>query len=232
VLDRRAWGILAVSVLGAFFYANFILDLILPGEHDWRTLVSELEKPGYPHAGLLRSTDVVCGLLVLALTPLLWTALPAGRRRGWSVGFLAAFAIGNAVAGAVPLPDGSSGGTAQLQQLVHDVASAISQAALFLGAITVAIGTRRRGPQWLHRSAWATFWVGGVVASIIFGSAALADSDSWQTGAAQRFQLSVSGIWIVCLGYFCATAGLAGWDRSRSPAVADEPVADTSGRRA
>lgn len=221
--DWRGWGLVVISVVAGFLYANFFLDVILPGEHDWTAVVSEMEMPGNPHADLLRATDVVCGVLILVLLPFVRAALPAGRRRGWAIWSTAAFAIGNAVAGVVPLPV-ADGGWHDVQQLVHDGASTVSQAAMFIGAVAIALDVRDRGPRWLHTAAWATFWIGGVVGTLLFGGFAYESTTSWQTGMAQRFQIVVSGLWVVCLGVYAATDGLRAWDAeraSRQPAVAE-----------
>jgi hypothetical protein len=217
VKDWRAWALVVTGVIAGFLYSNFLLDMVLPGTHDWSVVVSELEKPGYEHAVVLRTTDVICGLLVLALLPYVRSALPPGRRRTWAIWLTAAFAVGNAVAGAVPLPTDDGLG-AHVQQWIHDGASTISQTAVFLGAVAIALDTPYHGRKWLRDAAWLTFWLGGVLGTILFGGFALIDSSSWQTGMAQRFQIAVTSLWVVCLGVFAATDGLRAHDRDRAEA--------------
>jgi hypothetical protein len=219
VRDWRAWALVVTSVIAGFFYANFFLDMMLPGTHDWSAVVSELEKPGFEHAEVLRTTDVICGLLILVLLPFVRAALPPGGRRSWAIWLTVAFAVGNAVAGAVRLPTGDGFG-AHIQQWIHDGASTISQTAVFLGAVAIALDTPLHGRRWLRDAAWLTFWLGGVLGTILFGGSALIDSSSWQTGASQRFQIVVTSLWVVCLGVFAATDGLRALDRARVEAAA------------
>jgi Protein of unknown function (DUF998) len=216
VKDWRAVSLVAVAVVAALFYSNFLLDVIFSREDDWFAVVSELEIPGSHNATLLRTTDVLCGLFVLVLLPFVRSALPVGGWRGWAVWMTVVFAVTGAVAGIVPLPCGPgevcTSTADELQRWTHDAMSFVSQAAIFLGAVAVGLDTRRLGPVWLNRAAWTTFWVGGVIATVLFGYYGALDPRSWQTGIAQRFQIGVTSAWIICLGIFAATAGLRARD--------------------
>ena len=218
--DWRAVSLVAVGVLAAIFYSNFLLDLIFSRDRDWFAVVSELEIPGSPNATLLRTTDVLCGLFVLVLLPFVWSALPVGGWRRWAVAMTVVFAVTGAVAGIIALPCESgqvcNGPTDELQRWTHDAMSIVSQAAIFLGAAAVGLDTRRLGPAWLHRAAWTTFWVGGVIATILFVYYGTTDPHSWQTGVAQRFQIGMTSAWIICLSVFAATAGLRARDERRT----------------
>jgi hypothetical protein len=160
----RAVALVLVGVVAAVFYSNFLLDVAFSTDHDWFAVVSELEVPGAPTATLLRTTDVLCGVLVLVLLPHVRAALPVGAWRTWAVWMTAIFAITGAVAGIIPLPcaDGvvCTSTADEIQRWTHDGLSIISQTAVFLGAAAVGLDTRQHGPVLLHRAAWITFWVG------------------------------------------------------------------------
>lgn len=218
--DWRAWAILVAGTVGAFLYSNFILDYILPGETDVFEVISVLETKGTPNADVLRTTDVIGGILMLVPLPYVWAAMPAGVWRIIMVVSSAVFALGSAVSGIVALPcDGVTSGcdtTAEhIQQLTHDGASTLSQTGLFIGAIAVIFGLRHVGPQWMRTWGQITFWVGGILGSILFLGAGSIDSTSWQTGASQRFQVLMSSVWVVCYTIYAARDGLAAIDRSR-----------------
>lgn len=220
VRDWRAWTIVLAGVIGAFLYSNFILDYILPGGASVFEVISVLETKGTPNADVLRTTDVIGGILMLVPLPYVWAAMPANGWRVVMVVSTAIFGIGSAISGIVPLPcDGATNGcnstAEQLQQLTHDGASTLSQTGLFIGAIAVIVGLRHVGPQWIRTWGQITFWVGGVLGSILFLGAGTIDSTSWETGAAQRFQVLMSSVWVVCYSIYAAKDGLAARDRAR-----------------
>ncbi|MBM6405429.1 DUF998 domain-containing protein [Phycicoccus sp. CSK15P-2] len=207
---RRALTLAAAGAVAACCYSAYLVDAAVSPGHDWFAVVSRLQVPGAPLSGFLRTADVVCGLLVLVLLP--FVATVAGRRRWRRVLVVAttAFAIGCAAAALVPLPceDISRCGTGAdlVQWWVHDALSVVSQGGVFVGAAAVGLDTRRGGPAWLHRSAWATVWVGGVLGTVLLGVTALVGPSSWEAGLAQRFQISVTSLWILCLGLMAAGA--------------------------
>ena len=84
--DWRAWAILVTGAIGAFLYSNFILDYILPGSDSFFEVISELETAGTPNADVLRTTDVIGGILMLVPLPYVWAAMPARvlADRRWS----------------------------------------------------------------------------------------------------------------------------------------------------
>jgi hypothetical protein len=219
----RGAALVLVGATAALFYSNFLLDVVFSPQHDWFAVVSELEVAGAPTATLLRTTDVLCGMLTLCLLPFVRAGLPAGRARGWAIWLMVTFAVTGALAGIVPLPaEPATGTAAEVQRLAHDGFSIVSQTAVFLAAVAVGVATRSpHGPRWLHRAAWATFWLGGVLGTVLFGAFAALDSTSWQTGVAQRFQLGVTSAWLVCLGVLAATSGLRAEDRSLDGSGAD-----------
>ena len=221
--DWRAPVLLADGILAAVFYSNFLLDAVLPSDHDWSAVVSELEVPGAQTATWLRTTDVLCGVLVLLLLPHVSAGLPVGRWRRWAIWATAIFAVAGAAAGIVPLPcagpEVCTSTRDDLQRWVHDGLSNVSQAAIFVGAMAVALACRHPGPRWMHRAALITFWVGGVIGTIAFAYFGATDPPTWQTGIAQRFQIAMTSGWIICLAVFAA--GVAGptapWCRTSRP---------------
>jgi len=219
VRDWRSWAILVAGAIGAFLYSNFILDYILPGRDSFFEVISVLETAGTPNADVLRTTDVIGGILMLVPLPYVWAAMPAN---GWRIVMIvstAIFAIGSAISGIVALPcageaTGCDSTAEQLQRWTHDGASTLSQTGLFVGAIAVAIAIRKVGPQWLRMWGWITFWIGGLLGTVLFGWAAAIDANSWQTGAAQRFQVLMSSAWVVCYSIYAARDGRVAVDRS------------------
>lgn len=204
--------LVGIGVVAGFLYSNFLFDAIFSQNHDWFTVVSDLATSGTPMADLIRITDVICGVLVLVLLPGIRAALPPGRWRRAALWLTAVFAVGSIVAAVVPLPcdtDAVCKSTVdELQRLVHDGASVVSAAALFLGAVAVALAVADRR-HWVRRAAWLTFWIGGIVGILLFGGFALLDPSSWESGVAQRFQIVAMSVWIVCLAVLAATDGLA-----------------------
>lgn len=218
--DWRAIAIVVAGAIGAFLYSNFILDYILPGHDSFFEVISELETAGNPNADVLRTTDVIGGILMLVPLPYVWAAMPANGWRATMIVSTAIFAVGSAISGIVALPCGGSdtgcdGTSEQIQRWIHDGASTLSQTGLFIGAIAVAFALKKVGPQWLRMWAWITFWVGGVLGTVLFGWAAAIDSNSWQTGATQRFQVLMSSVWVICYSVYAAKDGLAAINRSR-----------------
>jgi len=208
--SRRDVALLVVGVVAALFYSNFLLDVVFSSDHDWFAVVSELEVPGAQTATLLRTTDVLCGILVLALLPYVWAALPVGGWRKWAVSMTAIFAVTAAASGVISLPcaDEVSCSTTgdEIQRWMHDGISIVSQTTVFLGALAIGLATRHQGPRWIHRAAWITFWVGGVLGTLVFTYYGTTDSSSWQTGIAQRFQIGLTSAWIICLAALAAGA--------------------------
>lgn len=96
--DWRAPVLVADGILAAVFYSNLLLDAVLPSDHDWSAVVSELEVPGAQTATWLRTTDVLCGVLVLLLLPHVRAGLPVSRWRRWAIWATALFVGAMAVA--------------------------------------------------------------------------------------------------------------------------------------
>ena len=209
-LRGRAVVLLVVGTVAAFLYSNFLLDAVFSPDHDWLAVVSDLEVPGEPTATLLRVTDVVCAVLTVSLLPWVWQALP-GRRVAPPSGVAdRGVRSGSVLAALVPLPCAApevcTGAADEMQRWWHDGFSVVSATALFLGAGCVALDTRRHGPAWMHRAAQLTFWVGGVVGTVVFIALGTWDPDAWQTGLAQRLQILAMSGWIFCLALYAATA--------------------------
>ncbi|MGB7448036.1 MAG: DUF998 domain-containing protein [Ornithinimicrobium sp.] len=213
-------ALVLIAAGAALFSSNFLLDMAFAQEQDWTGVVSVLEvSEGHPRA-MLRVTDILCGVLVVALLPYVSAALPPGTWRRWAVASTVGYAVAGAGAALVPLPCAVSAmctsPTDDVQRLVHDGFSVVAQVALFVAVVAVALATRRQGPRWLNRAAWMVFLLGGVLGAVVSGYYGLTDPDGWQAGLAQRFQLVVISAWLVCLGAFAATSGVSARRRGTS----------------
>jgi hypothetical protein len=207
--DRRAAALVLTSVVAAVLYSNFVLDWVLRGFDGMGNVVSHLAAPGQPNAGIVRVTDVVCAVLVLALLPAVRRALPLRPWRAVVVGGTVVFAAGAVIAAAIPTPCGphsACDAPAQLLQgFLHNSASVVSDVGLYVGTAAAWFTTRRTGPRWFHRAAVWLFWVTGVVASALFVLLAEVGPD-WATAFSQRVHIVGISVWIVCLGLLAAAA--------------------------
>ncbi len=171
-------------------------------------MVSSLEVSGQPEAGLLRALDVACAVLTLALVPFLAAALPPGRWRTVGVWSLVVFAVAGIVSTFVTLPCADetpscpAGAGQHAQAAVHDAATVVSTAALYLSAAAVVMALRRTGPAWIARAAVLVVAV-GVTCGIASVVADLASADD-AAGAAQRLQILSVSAWLICVGVFAA----------------------------
>ena len=144
--DPRAVALLLAGSVAALLYANFVLDWVLRGFEGMDDVVSELEATGQPHAVLLRVTDVVCAVLVVALLPWVRAGLPRGPWREVVVWATVLFAIGASVAALVPTPCGPdaacTAASVQTQLRVHDLSSVASDTVLYVGVAAAWLATR------------------------------------------------------------------------------------------
>lgn len=207
-MTRRRRGLhLAIGCTAAVLYSNFLLDLMIPGPHEWAKQVSALEIPGHRSAALLRTTDVVSALLVLSQLPAVRRALPRSRWRTVVLGGVAAFAAGGILAAIITLPAPGTEELHRTRHLVHDLSSIVSVGGMVASAAAARIllrGPRERRPRWLTAA----------VVVVAIGCAAELGSEVlvalWPgldlvDGLAQRAQMLTLSAWIVGL------AGLAGW---------------------
>ena len=217
--DPRAVALLLAGSVAALLYANFVLDWVLRGFEGMDDVVSELEATGQPHAVLLRVTDVVCAVLVVALLPWVRAGLPRGPWREVVVWATVLFAIGASVAALVPTPCGPdaacTAASVQTQLRVHDLSSIASDTVLYVGVAAAWLATRRTGPAWFRRTAFWLFWGGGVLSSVVFRYVDSSGEPDWAVGAAQRVHILCISAWIVALAVYAATVGL----RARSQPV-------------
>ena len=217
--DPRALLLIGLGCLAALLYANFLLDWVLRGFTGMDEVVSELESPGQENAVLLRVTDVVCAVLVVALLPWVRAGLPRGAWREVVVWATVLFALGATVAAIVPTPCGPdvacTAADVQLQLHVHDAASVVSDTGLYVGVAAAWLATRRTGPAWFRRAAWWLFWVGGVVSSVVFSTSTPPRTRTGRSALAQRVHIVGISAWIVVLAAYAATVGL----RARSQPV-------------
>jgi len=200
---RRSRWPLVVGLSGGFLYSNFLIAWALQGFENTDVVVSRLEVPGQPDSTLLRATDILSALLVLALLPSVPRALPRSRLRRVALRAAWVFGVGALVAAGIALPcapgvDCSTPGDVA-QTAVHNVATTLSDVAAFVSIGATWCLARRTGPHWLTRTTWWLFWIGGVVAVPVLAYAALNDHD-WVLGVAQRVHIACIGVWICCLG--------------------------------
>lgn len=216
-MTRRISGagpiaLVTIGVVAAFLYANFLIDWVLSDFSGMGHIVSDLEAPGEPNAMLLRVTDVVTAVLVVSLLPWVRAGLRPGVWREIVVWGTVVFALGAAIAAFVPAPCGPGvicdGAGQQMQINIHDGSSIASDTALYAGVAAAWFATRPTGPRWFHRSAWWVFWLGGVLASILFEFFNVTGDPSWAVGVSQRVHILFISAWIVCLGVFAATEGV------------------------
>ncbi len=215
-------ALVTIGFVAAFLYSNFLIDWVLSDFTGMGQIVSFLEAPGEPNAVLLRVTDVACAVLVVTLLPWVRAGLRPGVWREIVVWGTVVFALGAAVAAFVPAPCGPGvlcdGAGQQLQTTIHDGSSIASDTALYAGVAAAWFATRGTGPRWFHRSAWWVFWLGGVVASILFELFNVTGDPSWAVGVSQRVHILFISAWIGCLAVFAATEGArTGTKRVTSP---------------
>lgn len=206
---RRLRAPLWIAAAAAFLYSNFLLDWVLRGFHGMTEVVSTLASPGEPNATLLRVTDVICAVLVLALLPWLRRALPRGWWREVVVLGTALFALGAIAAAVVPEPCGTSAvctaSDDALDTAVHGFVSVVSDTALFVGAAAAWWGLRRTGPAWVRTTAaWAVV-LGGGISTIVFVWFNGAADQAWVAGISQRVHILTISAWIWCLGWLGST---------------------------
>jgi len=204
--DRRAVALVVCGAVAAFLYANFLLDWTRRGFTGMDDIVSQLEAHGQPNAMLLRVTDVVCAVLVVALLPWVRAALPRGFWRELTVWSTVAFAAGATVAAVVPTPCGPdvSCPGPQWQIAVHDNSSIASDTALYVGVAAAWFASRRTGPVWFHRAAFWVFWIGGVVTSLLFAWVNAEYESTYAPGLTQRLHIVCISAWILCLALLAA----------------------------
>jgi hypothetical protein len=80
-----------------------VVAAVLYSEHHWFAIDSELEVPGARTATWLRTTDVLCGGLVLTLPGVLRVDLPQAEWRKWALAMTAIVAVTGAAAGLILL---------------------------------------------------------------------------------------------------------------------------------
>jgi Protein of unknown function (DUF998) len=212
-MSRAPWrGPLGPALMGAgagVLYANFALDWVRRGWASLGHMVSELAAPGEPDAWVYRASEVGTAVLVVPLLPAVRAALPAGPAREVVVGGTAAFAAGAVVAGLVPTPFGPRLVHEEVDRRprseVHDRASVVSDAGLYLGVAAAWVSTRHAGPRWLHRAATAVLCLGGC-STVVFGYARPSARLRWVSGISQRVNVVVISTWLGCLGVLAARA--------------------------
>ncbi|WP_043347424.1 DUF998 domain-containing protein [Beutenbergia cavernae] len=208
---RRA-ALLVVAALAAVFQANFLLDWVLRGGDGMQYIVSQLAAPGQPNATLLRATDVACAVLVLVLVVPVRRALRPGPWREvvtWGTVAFAVGAIGAALAASTCPLGTRCVGSGDLEVVIHDLASAVSEVGLFGGVLGAWFATRRDGPAWFHAAAQWVFVLGGVVSALMFAYftwTATPGTSSTAAALSQRLHILTVSAWLVCLGVLAARA--------------------------
>jgi hypothetical protein len=194
---------MALAVVAALLYSNFLFAWVLQGLGSTATVVSQLEVPGQPDATLLRVTDVLSAVLVLPLLPTLRHALPPGRLKLLALGAAWVFAVAALAAATVALPCGPGVACSSPRQVVqtgvHDGSTFVSDGAAFLSIAVSWWLLRDRRPR-MSRTLWWLFWIGGVVTVGVLAYAEVLDASDWLLGGAQRVHILTISIWICCLG--------------------------------
>nr|WP_275940790.1 DUF998 domain-containing protein [Nocardioides zeae] len=189
-------------------YANFLLAWSNGPRGTWLDVVSDLEAVGEPDAYLLRITDLVCVVLVLALLPAARSRLRPGWAREASTWLTVLFCAGAALAAVVPKPgDGPGASTAPgpgPSTLVHDSASILSDSALFLGVAAAWVALDPRAWPRLRRVAVVVLLGGGIGASLAFAWFDRTGEPWWAAGVTQRIHIVSISVWMVALGVLAA----------------------------
>lgn len=170
----RAIGSVA-GIVSAVAYSSFLFG---PAAHSHlpvaSSFISELEADGQPYAGLFRLSDIISGLLIVALAAVLYQLVP--RERALSVGCLLTAAMGLAsvadgatTMGCAPSLDAAC---AQKDSTVLGLLSqtfeshTLSGLAGFLGGaggmFLIGIAVRRSSPVWGGASVWLACALGAV----------------------------------------------------------------------
>ena len=208
--DRARPALVVVGLVAAFLYSSFIIDWVLRGFSGMGEIVSELAAPGEPNATLLRICDVVCAVLVVSMLPWVRRRLPPGGWRELCVWAMVVFAVGATVAAVVATPCGPGAicdsPSQQLQAGVHDASSIVSDTAFYVSVAAAWLATRQTGPRWFRRIAWWDFWLGGVVASLVFEYFNVTQDPEWAAGVVQRIHIVAISIWIATLGVYAGRA--------------------------
>lgn len=196
-------ALILAAVVGGVAYSGFLIDLAAsPTSAQMSTIVSDLEVPGQRFSPVLRTLDVVSGVLTLVLMPFLWRALPAVRTRWIAVWSLSVFGAFGALSGIISLPcSDTCGDPAQdVQRTIHDTLSTLSTLGLFVGAGAVALAVRHVGPRWLEWAGWGVLLIGAVT-GILFVA-----GDYWHleltTGITQRVQILSATAWVILIGVY------------------------------
>lgn len=215
--SRRALH-LTTGAVAAVLYSNFLIDLLVPGPHEWAQQVSVLEIPGHRSALLLRTTDVLAALLVLAQLPAVRAALPVSRWRRLVVGGAAAFAAGGILAAIVTLPADPQVGVDGLVTTAGTLDPGALRRAAHNGTSILSVGgmVASAGAAWMllrRRLLERPRWLGPVVTVVAAGCAVELGADlvvalrpQWQLldGLSQRAQMLTLSAWVVGLGAIAA----------------------------
>lgn len=200
----------ATGVVAGVLYANFLLAWSDGPRGTWLDVVSDLEAVGEPDAYLLRITDLLCVVLVLALLPAVRQRLRPGWAREASTWLTVVFCAGAAIAAIVPKP-GADGATAvpgpSPSTPVHDTASVISACAFFLGVAAAWLALDPSRWATLRRVALVVVLGGGIGASLAFAWFDRTGEPWWAAGVTQRIHIVSISTWLVALGVLAAGRG-------------------------
>ena len=215
----RPVACLAIGAAAALLYSNFLVDWVLRGFSGHDLVVSYLETPGEPNSSLLRITNVVCAVLVAILLPSLRRASPPGWTSTTLVYSCVVFAVGAMLAALVPMPCGLGELCSSVEERraadFHDVASTLSEVAIFAGVAAVWWAARREGPHWLARAAWWIFWLAGVLFTGVFVYFGLFTDQHTLTAYSQRLHILGVSLWLACLGVVAARGAAPAREEAR-----------------
>jgi hypothetical membrane protein len=207
----RVLGAIAVPVLTAALYSNWILLPVFHGSAPEHNFVSELGARNVPHAAVFNSLTIVAGVMITVLA-LGWRKQFATRHEVSLHGLIAAAAllvvgVGNVIDGILPM-DCSPSMSAQCeiaenawhvswQDWGHTIESVVTNVALVAAMAFFALALERiDGLRWLGRATIPVVVVVGIllVAQVIgvLGHDAIAANERWT--------MAITSIWFACLG--------------------------------
>ncbi|RII17072.1 hypothetical protein DSC45_15020 [Streptomyces sp. YIM 130001] len=209
-------------VLGAVAYSAWLVEVfVATGLDPLRNYVSELAAEGEPLGGLLRTTDLVSGLLVMVAALVVLAGRTSGTR--WTVtglGALAVFGAATVADSRVPLSctptadpacaEREAAGLVPASHVAHTCTSSLAAAAALVAMAALTVAVRRgRGRSLLARTGP---WI--VAAEVAAGAWTLtsvgafeAGQGTWFLGLAQRLQVILIALWLVLFARSLAKEG-------------------------
>ncbi|TGB05966.1 DUF998 domain-containing protein, partial [Streptomyces sp. MZ04] len=208
---RSAAPVALPLALGALAYSAWLLEIPLDtGLSPVSSYVSELAARDQPYGTLLRTTDLVAGVLILAAAVCAPRRLPLGRLTALGWAGLALFGAATAVDSRLPLsctPTADAAcaaregaGRVPWPHAAHVGSSGVAVAGALAGMVLLTIASRRygvlpflAGPLGLVLvllELGATTWTLAAVAAFDAGHG------TWALGLGQRLQVLLIAVWL------------------------------------